>query len=51
MVLTKNDYEEEKAYTFSKEQNEERIKKIVALRNRGASLVLPVHVLDIPCEF
>ena len=37
VVLTKNDYEEEKAYTFSKEQNEERIKKIEALRNRADS--------------
>ena len=37
VVLTKNDYEEEKAYTFSKEQNEDRIKKIEALRNRADS--------------
>ena len=37
VVLTKNDYEEEKAFTFSKEQNEERIKKIEALRNRANS--------------
>ena len=35
VIRTKNDYEEEKAYSFSKEQNEERIKKIEALRNRA----------------